>query len=297
MKNLVENAIVAIFEFLLSPAAWFFNQSLGTNQLESIEALLHLVNGSSEDINLKTYYLLINAVFIAIRPLGYALITSYFLITIFQSASKDTLTVEGFTKHIISLIVTITIAGNAQLILNALLSIGESALKVIIKATKGVYGTPVGGGDDLGMQIAKSIAMDTETGIPNCIGALLCGLLVWLLHQIVVIGVDIAAFSRLIDIGWRMAMTPVGIADCFDGGVNSPGVKYFKSLAAAILAGAVMYIIAAIGFSVAAGILMTDVAGWGNGNMLTKVLQAEAVQLATVGACISAPNKSKELIN
>jgi hypothetical protein len=266
-----------------------YESAFGESQLDSVEAMLHLASTSAFDDN--QYYGLITSVFGGVRVFGYAIITTFFLLYIIDLATKESLTVETFVKGLIQLVVVLTIAANMEEIINALLSLGEAILNTVINNVKSSSMYSSGGTGDGDNTTGAAIVQGMLDSGNGAMQILIGGIAIWICHQIVVIGTYIAGFSRLLDIGWRAALAPVGIANCFEGGANSKGVQYLKALFAAIIAGALMYVIAAIGFSIAEGILVAE------GGKYTKIFEAIAVQFATVGACIGAPNKAKELIS
>ena len=287
--KILEQILIEIQEWLLTPARWLIDQSIGTEQLESVINMLHLVSSQNSLIDTGNYWAVINSVFSVMRPLGYALITTFFLVSIISLVSRESLTLEGFVKLVIQLIVVITIAGNAELLMNGIFSMGETALNSVSSAVNTSFGVR-GDKDSMVYQIVNDLAYDETSGTySRVLPAILISFIVYLAHQIVIIGIDVAAFSRLLDIGWRAALMPVGIANSFEGGINSAGMRYIKAFAASVFSGVLMLIIASIGFTVAAGVLMGDAGG------VTITFEALAVQLATVGACIGAPNKAKEL--
>ena len=63
---------------------------------------------------------------------------------------------------------------------------------------------------------------------------LIQSVLIWLIHQIAIIAIDFAAISRLLELGWRIALAPIGVANCFEGGASSPAIKYLKGILAGI---------------------------------------------------------------
>lgn len=132
-------------------------------------------------------------------------------------------------------------------------------------------------------------------------GSIAIALVIWLVHQIVIIGIDVAAFSRIIDISWRAACMPIGIANSFEGGVNSSGAKFFKGFVASVISGVVMVIICAIGFSLSAALLSSQAASLAtkfvHKGAMTLIAEVIAVEFATMGAAIAAPTKTKELFN
>lgn len=279
---------------------WFLGHALGSNNLESIKDILFF---SSNDYNF--FWKGVNTVLSATKPVGFALITTFFLIYVFDLASKDQITFDGLVKMATQLIIIVAVAGNIDVIINAFLSIGDSLLNKI-SSLNGMGGTGGKGGTCVGpfynpngtidsetvSDIIEAWAgTDEETGNPKLIFcAWISAFFVWLIHQLAVIGTYFAAFSRALDVGWRIGLAPIGVANSFDGGSNSAGIRYLKNLLASILSGVMIYLVVALGFKLSASLLATDTIGTSN------VIAAMGCQLATAGAAIGVSAKSKELI-
>ena len=260
--------------------------SIGDDNLSSILDICFL--GSKSGNIYTDYWSAINTALEAVKPLGYAIITTFFLLYMFDLASKDQITFDGIVKLSIQLIAVVAIAGNLNTILNALLSISDSLLSSI----SGLQGFGKGG------KLTSSSSTDyaqhvidqwKETG-DNAISAWFKAIMLWLVHQIAVIGCYFAVFSRALDVGWRIVFAPIGIANSFEGGANSAGVRYLKGLFTSILSGVIIYVVVALGFKVTGGML---VAGQ---DYAANTFAAQACLLATAGAAIGVSIKSKELI-
>lgn len=277
---------------------WFLGHALGSNNLESIKDILFF---SSNDYNF--FWKGVNTVLSATKPVGFALITTFFLIYVFDLASKDQITFDGLVKMATQLIIIVAVAGNIDVIINAFLSIGDSLLnKISSLAGMGGDGGSSWKGlvyDSNGMMNDETVSdiinawagIDKETGESKFIlCAWFSAFFVWLIHQLAVIGTYFAAFSRALDVGWRIGLAPIGVANSFDGGSNSAGIRYLKNLLASILSGVMIYLVVALGFKLSASLLATDTIGTSN------VIAAMGCQLATAGAAIGVSAKSKELI-
>ena len=215
-----------------------------------------------------------------IKPFGFALIATFFIIHMIDAASKDQLTIDTIIKAMIQLTAVVAIAGNIDMIINTMLSIGES----IVASLDDLYKSP-----NSTMPTAEDIIEQAKDSGEGAISFFAMAVVCWLVHQIAIIAIDVAAISRAIEVGWRCAFAPIGIANSFDGGANSAGVRYLKSLGAAILCGGVLWAIMAIGFAISAGFLTsTDDIG--------KLFVAVAATFATAGAAIAASSKVKEIV-
>ncbi len=293
--NQIINMIIEGFNSILeAPVETMLKNAIGQEQLDSIIKFLHLASTSAAgEPDYASFYSIINGIFDIMKPLGFALIATYFVVHMIDSLSKDAVTLEGFIKSLISLVLIISVAANSAEIMNAVFTLGETMLDMAKAA--GNVGVKNPSINDIIKQTANSLVQTYG------VGSLLIAGAIYLVHQFVVIGIDVAAFSRLIDIGWRAACMPVGLANSFEGGVNSSGVRYFKAFVSAIVAGAVMYIVCLIGFTLCASILQTSqnalVGNYTMKGSMTLICESIAIEFATMGAAMSAPQKTKELFS
>lgn len=279
-------------------AALLIKAALGSSNLDSIYKLLSFSQGV--DI-FGNYWNAINTAFNVIKPFGIALITTYFILHMYDIATKDQLTIDSLIKSMIGLVLAIGIFGNMYTIVNTTISVGDTMLS---KLQTELTGTGSFDGDWKlndksitemeGDEIFKELngnAWGVFTGSADTgVGLMLQALVIWLIHQIAVIAIDLAAISRIIEIGWRTILSPIGCANAFDGGANAPAIKYLKTLAGVILSGPAMYIIAVIGYNIAYGIFAYNKEGIG-------MFASAAAVLATAGASIGIGNKVKEVVS
>ena len=295
MNTLIEKITEAFLKIFSAPVKMMLEPVFGESQLESIVKFLKLAGGKqSGDFQTEQFFKMINTVFDLLKPIGFALITTFFIIHMIDVISKDALTLDAFIKSLIALIIVISLAANSGEIMSAIFNIGEVSITTIFD---GITSGKQGGNGVTSENISDAAEMLTAN---YGLGALVMAILLWLFHQIVVIGIDVAAFSRIIDIGWRAACMPIGIANSFEGGTNSSGMRYMKSFFAAVFSGALMLIICAVGFSLATSLLSTQLSFFDNitnKGFWTLLVEVIAVQLATMGAAISAPAKAKELFS
>lgn len=264
---------------LYGAAAKLIDNSLGGDQLESVLKVVGFTQGIT-GINFSLFWDVINKGLSFVTPFGYALITTYFLMYLFDAASKDQVTVDSVIKVLIQLVMVVAVMGNLALIINAFLSIAESLL-----ASVSGFSDPTASISVSGTTIVNQWR---STGEDTALTILIQSLGIWLIHQIAIIAIDFAGIARLLEVGWRIVFAPVGVANCFEGGANSAGVKYLKSLLGACLSGVAIYIVAAAGFAITASFLTspTGAAMW----------LADAAFLGTAGAAIGISNKIREVI-
>lgn len=292
MSQLIDKIIQGFNSILEAPVRKLLENAIGEQQLKSVLKFLQLsASGGAGNPNYTKVFEMINLIFSVLKPIGFALIATFFIIHMIEVVSKDALTLDGFIKALISLVLIISVAANAAEIMNAVFNLGEKMLMLVYKGIT----TPTESTD------LNSIIKDTASSLVTTYGAgaIAIALVIWLFHQIVIIGIDVAAFSRIIDIGWRAACMPIGVANSFEGGVNSSGAKFFKGFVASVVSGVVMIIICAIGFSLSAALLSVQAASLATkltqSGAMTLIAEVIAVEFATMGAAIAAPTKTKEL--
>ena len=241
--------------------------SLGGGQMGEV---IDMVKLSGETY--KQFWEVINNVFNIVSPFGYALITTYFLIFLFDSAAKEQITVDS----LIQLVLIVALVNNLETIVNAMLSFADSMINSF------------GSGENADFSDFDVAAMvDQWRDEDSLFFAIIESVVIFLLSKIAMIAIFFACISRAIEVGWRIAFSSIGVANCFEGGASSPGIKYLKSLFGSIVAGAALFVVCSAGFAVTAGMLAKD-----TGNLL----KAICALLATAGAAIGASNKAKEII-
>lgn len=265
--------------------ASIYDDAMGLGMMDSVYEMVSF--GSSGSLDYSSYWSTINSFIDIVEPFGYALIATYFLMSLLDSAAKDNVTMDSVIKVFMELILVVALVGNLGTIINAMLNINESIIAGFT-APKNTYNdVTLSGADYVDALLEKK---DGQTLAMTSI--FLNGVGMWIIHFVAMVGVTFAAISRALDIGWRCVLAPIGVANCFEGGLASPGVKYMKSLGASILSGAAIYIVTAIGMAFAGSAL----AGTMNDPSDSKTLIAQAAMLATAGAAIGINNKAKEIV-
>ena len=278
-------------------AADILMAAIGSSNLDDILKLLSFNSTDGSEI-FSYYWNAISGAFDIIKPFGIALISTYFILHMYDMTSKDQITIDSLIRSLISLILAIGIFGNLDVLVNTFISIAEAMLYKFQSAfsanswgntTLDGYITSAGFTSMSKEEITQILVGTTESSANTGLGLFLQSIVIWLIHQIAVIAIDLAAISRAIEIGWRTIFAPIGCANAFEGGANSAAIKYLKSLAGVILAGPAMYIIAVLGYNISFGIFAFNMDGFG-------LFASAAAILATAGAAIGIGTKVKEVI-
>ncbi len=271
---------------LLLWAGGMLDEAIGASSLDQVMEALRL----SGSYDYSVFWNGVNQALGIVEPFGYALITTYFLMHLFDAAAKDQVTVDSVIKVMIQLVLAVALVSNLDAIVNAFLSISESVLEGVNTAVTAAYtnalsqvgGTPMTGYEIVDIWYASGTDMSGTIWI-QC-------LLLWLAHKISIIAVCFAVFSRLIEIGWRTVLAPIGIANCFEGGANSKGIQYLKTLFVTCLSGTAIYLVVALGFGLCQ-VYVRSFSGPDFGNFW----MAMGAMLATAGASIGVSNKIRDL--
>lgn len=271
---------------LKGSATHLIDASIGDDQMQSFKKILSLKGTDGSAVSWDTFWDIVNKGVTVVKPFGYALVTTYFLLYLFDAASKEQLTFESVVKVLIQLIIVVGILANLEKVINVILSFAESIYHYISSGSTMSDGKGTNGAVDADDVVDGMF--DGKNDLGTALSTLLTAILVWIIHQLAVIALDFAAIVRMIELGWRIVFTPVGIANCFEGGASSPAVKYAKGVLAVALSGAVLYVIGLVGFSVVGSILSSD-------HTKTGLILADAALLGTAGAAIGASNKVKEI--
>lgn len=103
----------------LSNKTAIFGTNVGTNSVTLGDALWNTVN----------------EVFEKLQPVGIALCTTFFIISLIAMASKDNATLEHYIREVIKFIVAVTIITNLGKILNYTMRLGDSVTAVVANKT------------------------------------------------------------------------------------------------------------------------------------------------------------------
>ena len=102
--------------------------------IQTLNAVTNLLSLKDNGFDMSTYWDIINKTVNAVgKPFGIALLTTFFLMYVFDAAAKEQITVDTVIKMMIQLIVAIAILSNFDAVINSILSIGESIFGLLRK--------------------------------------------------------------------------------------------------------------------------------------------------------------------
>ncbi len=272
------NAISSgIDNFFLSGAAAMLDKAFGMQAMDSVKTWTSFSEGSSV---YSIYWDVVNKALDTVKPFGYALITTFFLMYLIDAAAKEQVTVDSLIKVLIQLVIIVAVLSKLNTIINTFLSLSDTLINSFNISDSYADSNVTIDGTEI---VADWYAGNEDTAMT----ILIQSFGIWIIAKLALIAVSFAAISRAIEIGWRCVFAPIGIANCFEGGVNSKGMQYLKTLGVTVLSGAAIYLVTGLGFAITAGFL-TDVS---NGDFLG----ALASLLGTAGAAIGVSNKIRDL--
>lgn len=170
-------------------------------------------------------------------PIGYLLVVLYFILEIIEHTSRDNLNTELFIKATIKLFLGVAFIINCVPLLEGAIGFADS---LVVRLTDS---------DNFGGMNAVNVSLHSQyrtASIWECAGTICGGIFNWLLSLIPALIVLIVCLSRYLDIAVRTTFAPIGMANIFEGGLNSSGMKYFKKFAASCLHGAAMLVVVSV---------------------------------------------------
>lgn len=297
MQTIILNIILKL-QVLLGPASWLdgFFEGPATDSLHAIfdtsefkgpisglYLLLDQTGSGTGNIYQSLWGTVQTLATQTIMPVGVALVTTYFIMALIDMASKDNTTLEHYIKEFIKLIIAVTIVTKSWPIILYLLKISELLIKDI--------GTRIG---DFPLDATVDEILADNSNFAGYVALWFTSLLPWVIKKISVVALYVCVFMRVLDVTWRAAMFPIGASNLFEGGVNSPGVKYIKSFFGALLSGAAIMLILAISPPLLNSAY--EMAG-GATNVGAGILAISGAELAIVGASFGASSKVKEVFS
>lgn len=296
MQTFITDVFLKLQALFLGPASWldgFFegpardnldvilDTSEFSNPINGLYLILNKTGISTDSIYLTLWESVQKLITKTIMPIGVALVTTYFIMTLIDMASRDNTTLEHYIKEFIKLIVAVTIVTKSWSIILYLLKVSEFVLNDIGKIIS-----------SFPLKVTVDEILNHHTG--GYVALWFTSLLPWLVKKISVLALYVCVFLRALDVSWRAALFPIGAANLFEGGISSPGVRYIKAFFGALLAGAMMMVILAVSPS----LLMSayNIAG-GASNAPTGMLAIAGAELAIVGAAFGASGKVKEVFS
>lgn len=157
---------------------------------------------------------------------GFCLI--YFLIDLVNTATTTELTIEKITKSIIKLAVSIIVVKEGYILLTNIANLGSALAKSIT-----VTDTPF-------TALSADVPEMTIWTFISAVGCFLPGLVITF---IVFLYSKIIMYSRLVEIGIQIILSPIALADFMNGGLKSSGATFLRKFFALALQGLVIVLI------------------------------------------------------
>ena len=170
----------------------------------------------------------------AVLVIGRMFCLLYFLLSLMESATRDSFTIEIFIKSFakFALIFVIFSPSTIATITEFMAAIEDNMLGLINGGATSSY-------EELGKYV-EIIA--TNNMIEN-IGLLLGNLIIGIGCQAAILVIYFVIFGRTLELAIYTSLLPVGMASIYNGGLNSPGFRYVKKCFALYIQGAIIFII------------------------------------------------------
>lgn len=173
--------------------------------------------------------------------IGSVIIVLYFFLDLMEISLNDGFTYESLLKHGIKAIIGIAILQNGLTIIGYGISLCNYCFDAIIPPDGSTLLAPIynGVGDCVYGRLYNPNAI-----VPVNPLTVVCVLIENLLPCLAVLAsyvlLRVIVWVRVFDIAVRIIFAPIGMSDILNGGLQAPGIKYFKKLMASVLNGAVI---------------------------------------------------------
>ena len=262
-----------------------FREILDPKPIQDASAILTF--DSSKNNAYQTLQEFVNALLLITYPLGIGLVIFYFLCSMVETSTRQMMTIEEFFRQFLAFGVAVVLVSNCGALMTWGLGFANSLFTSVSGALSG------GGGqnalDDTiaifrSMARAKALAHSPSFSIQGIANAVI-GQLAPIKDvldiggdQIVKIFVYLAAYSRAIDLSIRMIFCPIAVANVYNRGMDSPGVRYLKKVVAVELqAVLILAVIQLVTFMKYAGV------GADGLPLLSNALSRTALNFAMIG--------------
>lgn len=188
----------------------------------------------------------------SIKVIGCMLVVVYFLLEIIEASTRESFTIEHLIKTTIKLFIALLVIQNGLEILKLAVEFGNGLVDKIAPSDPEATGAP-----DILLAYYNEYK---EAAWYETIGSMAQMLIPYLGFLISYIIILLMVYSRYIDIAVRAIFAPIGMANIYEGGLNSSGMKYLKKFLAAALQGAIMAGIAVASSMITAAISVDSLA-------------------------------------
>lgn len=198
--------------------------------------------GDAGGTNYKSVWNTVKTVYDAIKVTGILLLTLFWLTDLLDKVQSDSFTLEHFVRASIKLIVGFMLMNNGLTIVQGLVTFSNEIFSKISDVS-------LAQGGSANVTILNEIWEDciyyTEhkfMGSFAMIGWYLKLIIPSIMMLLIKIVLYVILYSRIIELAARMVFAPIGMANIYNGGMNSSGIRYLKKIAAVALTGCVILV-------------------------------------------------------
>lgn len=175
------------------------------------------------------------------KGLAASLVILFFLVELLNEAQKDFVTFERLTVMLMRLLAVTIIVMNLELVVNGL----EELSVTIFDAVKDLAGNSSNSFEIFGENAATGYRYSEveddlkdalgDAGIKQALMVILQLLIPWLICRLCYVVAYVIAVGRSIELIVRAIFSPIGVANLFEDGTRSSGIRYLKKFASCAL--------------------------------------------------------------
>lgn len=168
----------------------------------------------------------------AVLPIASVIVVIYFMMNLMDKIATEQFSTDQFIKLLMKLVFAIIITTNIADWSGYIMQFGVTFTKAVTASTTVTTNIQIG-----------DVVKDMDFW--NKILSIIIMMIPWVIALILRIAIYFLGFGRMIEIGVRAALAPIGVADIVTGGVSSNGFRYIKKMIGISIQGGVMMLIAA----------------------------------------------------
>ena len=236
---------------------------------------------------------LFNSAFLVIKVLGFMWCVAVAMSKLITLMEKGQDSMETIFRVLLEICVTGMFIINLEDVLGWIVLLGNNIIELITHLTVSGAAAGAAAGDAEASDLLKHLDKNGKDtgGFIWGLGMNVKLFLPYAISQLLRIVAKFIALQLLIEIGLRRAFAPLAVADIYQEGLRSPGVRYLKRYFAVFLKIAMALLICKIG---AAMISLVGLSyGTGTGGALSYVFEIVAINFTVIGAMF----KSGEIAN
>lgn len=228
---------------------------------------------------------------------GCILSLCYFVMYIIDKVSKQEVTIDGMMRCCIELVIALIVMVNAWTISQKLLDLGDAMYDDTATAMSQA-GEAGSGNVDFVEDMYKELTDDSDSFSLKPLRTLYLKIsyslnfgMIETAQKISAVMMIVAGITRGILVIILTMFFPIGIANLYGNGLNSPGMRYMKRYAAACISGAIM-----VAISTAAQFLQVAVLNTENISATTGPIYSLAVAFVAVAMMFKAPSFANDIV-